>query len=295
MMTAMTINLLIIIPIVLLGVIFLIWRSIQIVPQSENYVVERFGKYHRTLKAGVNYVIPGLENVAHKIIILERTLPEKAHEVITKDNVPLTLAVTIFFKITNASKSIYRIQNVTSAVETAVTGAVRATIGSIDFDEVQSHRASLNMDIAKHLSRACTDWGVDVTRTEILDVEVDDVTKIAMQQQLNAEREKRAAIAKAEGVKKATELEAEGELFAAQRSAEATVAIAKGEAKAVEIVALAINNEGGQAAVEYDILKKQVDAMGRLGSSDNAKTIIIPAEMLNVLGAVKDLLGGYKK
>jgi len=294
-MTATTINLLIIIPVVLIGVAFLVWRSIQMVPQSENYVVERFGKYHRTLKAGVNYVIPGLENVAHKISVLERALPEKDHEVITKDNVPLTLSVTIFFKITDASKSVYRIQNVTPAVETAVTGAVRATIGSIDFDEVQSHRASLNMDIAKHLRRACSDWGVDVTRTEILDVEVDDVTKVAMQQQLNAEREKRASIAKAEGTRKSIELKAEGDLFAAERSAQAAVAIAKGEARAVEIVAMAINSQGGQAAVEYDILKKQVAAMGQLGSSDNAKTIVIPVEMLNVLGAVKDLLRGGKK
>ncbi len=293
-MTATTINLLIIIPIVLIGVGFLVWRSIQMVPQSENYVVERFGKYHRTLKAGVNYVIPGLENVAHKISVLERALPEKDHEVITKDNVPLTLSVTIFFKITDASKSVYRIKNVTPAVETAVTGAVRATIGSIDFDEVQSHRASLNMDIAKHLRRACSDWGVDVTRTEILDVEVDEVTKVAMQQQLNAEREKRASIAKAEGTRKSIELKAEGDLFAAERSAQAAVAIAKGEARAVEIVAMAINSQGGQAAVEYDILKKQVAAMGKLGSSDNAKTIIVPVEMLNVLGAVKDLFGGKK-
>lgn len=288
-MSQVGLNLLIIIPSVLLAVVFVIWRSIKMVPQSENFVVERFGKYHRTLKAGINYVVPGLEHVAHRISILERAMPEKDHEVITKDNVPIRLSVTIFFKITNASKSVYRIQNVSAAVETAVTGAVRATIGSIDFDEVQSHRSSLNLDIAKHLSRACSDWGVDVTRTEILDVEVDEVTKKAMQQQLNAEREKRASIAKAEGERKGIELVAEGELFAAQRSAEAAVAIAKGEAKAIEIVAQAINSGAGHKAIEYEILKKQVEAMGQLGSSDNAKTIVVPADMLNVLGAVKDL------
>ncbi len=283
-------NLLIIIPSLLLAIVIVVWRSVVMVPQSEHFVVERFGKYHRTLKAGMNFIIPGLEKIAHRISILERSLPEKDHEVITKDNVPITLSVTIFFKITNASKSVYRIKDVTKAVETAVTGAVRATIGSIEFDDVQSHRASLNLEIAKHLSRACSDWGVDVTRTEILDVEVDEVTKKAMQQQLNAEREKRAAIAKAEGERRSIELVAEGELFAAQRDAEAIVAKAKGDAKAVEIVAQAINSAGGYAAVEYEILKRQVEAISRLGSSENSKTVIVPVEMLNALGAIKDLI-----
>ena len=284
-------NLLIIIPLLVLALVIVVWRSVVMVPQSENFVVERFGKYNRTLKAGMNFIIPGLEHIAHRISILERSLPEKDHVVITRDNVPITLAVTIFFKVTNASKTVYRIQDVTKAVETAVTGAVRATMGSIDFDDVQSHRSNLNLEIAKHLSRACSDWGVDVTRTEILDVSVNEATERAMQQQLNAEREKRAAVAKAEGEKRSIELVAEGELFAAQREAEAIVARARGDAKAVEVIAQSINAAGGHAAVEYEILKRQVDAIAKLGSSDNAKTVIVPVDMLNALTAIKDLLG----
>ena len=190
-----------------------IYKGIKVVPQSKVFIVERFGKFTRTLAPGLNFIVPFLDSVAHKISILERQLPEFRISVITKDNVEVQLEATVFYRLVDAAASVYRIQDIDSAIHTAATSIVRSAAGKLELDELQSSRESMNEEIATNLQEAATIWGIEITRTEITDVVIDDETKSAQRQQLNAERERRAAIARAEGDKRSVELSAEAKLY----------------------------------------------------------------------------------
>lgn len=269
-------------------VVVLVFTGVKIVPQSKNYVIERFGKYKKTLKAGLNFIFPVLDRVSNKLSILERQLPERPHDVITKDNVTMVITTTIFFRIVDAAKATYRINDLNGAINNAVTGTVRSIVGSIEFDDVQSHRDEINRKIKASLEETCVDWGVEITRTEILDVDVDEVTKKAMQQQINAERERRATVTEAEGRKRSAQLDAEAELYTAQKQAEAKRLLADAEAYATNTIAAAINNEGA-SAIKFEIQKRQVDAIGQLSSSNNAKVILLPNDIIDALRSIKSV------
>lgn len=269
-------------------VVVLVFMGVKIVPQSKNYIIERLGKYKKTLKAGLNFIFPVLDRVSNKLSILERQLPERPHDVITKDNVTMVITTTIFFRIVDAAKATYRINNLEGAINNAVTGTVRSIIGSIEFDEVQSHREEINHKIKVSLEETCVDWGVEITRTEILDVDVEEVTKKAMQQQINAERERRATVTEAEGRKRSAQLDAEAELYTAQKQAEAKRLLADAEAYATNTIAAAINNEG-TSAIKFEIQKRQVDAIGQLSSSNNAKVILLPNDIIDALRSIRSV------
>ena len=275
----------------------LIWRGVKIVPQSEVYVVERFGKFRRTLPAGLNIIVPFLDSVSHRISVLERQLPEFAISVITRDNVEVNLEATVFYRIIDAARSIYRIRNVDAALHTEATSIVRSAAGRLELDELQSSREAMNEEIGRNLQSKADEWGLDITSTAITDVVVDDLTKTAQRQQLNAERERRAAIARAGGDKRAVELAAEAKLFEAQKEAEALRLTADAQAYAVRVkaeaeaeqtrlVARAIA-DNGQPAVDFEVLKRQVDALARLAASSNAKTIVVPTNVTGVIGSLQ--------
>lgn len=274
-------------------------NGIYVVPQSMVYVIERFGRYERTLPAGLNLIVPFLDSVRHRISILERQLPAFDISVITKDNVEVGLKTTVFFRVIEAERSVYRIQDVDQAILTAAASIVRSAGGKLELDELQSSRDSMNQEIASNLQNAAQIWGLEITRTEILDVIIDEETKSAQRQQLNAERERRAIVAKATGDKRSVELEAEAELYRAQKNAEAIRVTAEAEAYAIrqkasadaeqtKILAEAIANEG-QPAVDFEIRKRQVQAVSELASADNTKTVVLPAEVVGVLGALESL------
>lgn len=285
--------------IVVAGLIIL-KMGIKVVSQSEVYVVERFGKYSKTLEAGLSLIIPFLDRVAYRISILERQLDEQSISVITKDNVEVTLETRVFYRVMDASRSVYRIRNIDQALKTASSSIVRSAAGKLELDELQSSREAMNQEIATNLHSAAEVWGIDITRTEITDVIVDDATKEAQRQQLNAERKRRATIAEAEGEKRSTELRAEGELFKSQKEADAVRVSADAEAYAVitkaqadadqtKLLAEAIA-KNGLPAVEFEIAKRQVDAIGSLASSSNTKTIIVPTEAAGAIGALSSVL-----
>lgn len=277
----------------------LLWRGVTVVPQSRVYVIERFGKYRRTLAAGLNLVVPFLDRVARRVSVLERQLPEFRISVITRDNVEVDLKATVFYRIVDAPRSIYRIRDVDSALHTEATSIVRSAAGRLELDELQSSREAMNEEIGRNLQSKADEWGLRITSTAITDVVVDDLTKTAQRQQLNAERERRAAIARAEGEKRAVELAAEAKLFEAQKEAEALRVAADAEAYAVRVkaeadaeqtrlVARAIA-EDGQPAVDFEVLKRQVDALARLAASANAKTIVVPTDVTGVIGSLQAL------
>jgi regulator of protease activity HflC (stomatin/prohibitin superfamily) len=237
--------------------------------------------------------MPLLNRVVHKVSILERQLDPQQISVITKDNVEIQLTAAVFFRIVDSAKSVYRIADVDQAVRTTVTSIVRSTCGQMEFDEVQSRREFINEKIRESLSEACSVWGIEITRTEVLDVTVDDQTRSAMQQQLNAERERRAAVTKAEGERQSQELKADAELYTAQRQAEARRILAEAEAYATTTVGQAIQ-ENGQAAIDYEIKKQQITSLAELGKSPNTKLVVVPTDVTRALGGLAALIESAK-
>lgn len=278
----------------LIGLLILIALSgVKIVPQSHEYVIEQFGKYTLTLKAGLNFIVPILNRVAAKVSILERQLEPQEISVITKDNVEIHLTTAVFFRVVDAAKSVYRINDIDLAVKTTVTSIVRSTGGQMEFDEVQAKRDFINERIKDSLSEACAVWGIEITRTEVLDVSVDAATRTAMQQQLNAERERRAAVTKAEGDRQAQQLHADAELYTAQKKAEARRVLADAEAYATTQVGKAIQSNG-QAAIDFEIMKQQIASVAEIARSQNSKLIVIPTDITKTLGSLAALLEGLR-
>ncbi len=276
----------------------IVYAGVKIVPQSKEFVIERFGRYHKTLSAGLNFIVPFLDQVAFKVVVLERNLPEFAIRVITSDNVEVLLNTTVFYRVVDAAKSKYRIEDVDAALSTSTESIVRSSCGKLDLDAIQTSRDSLNEEIAGNLSKAAEIWGVEVTRTEITDVELDEQTRTAQRLQLNADRERRAVVAKAEGDKRMVELQAEAELFKEQKEAEAirvkaeaeafaVEKTAEAEAKQTELIADAIGRKNGNLAVDFEIRKVQAEAISSLGTSSNTKTLILPSEVTGALGAAE--------
>ena len=253
----------------------------------------------------MNFIIPFLDVVRHRISILERQLPEFAISVITKDNVEVKLEATVFYRIVEAASSVYRIENVDLALHTSATSIIRSAAGRLDLDALQSSRDSMNSEIAENLQQAAKIWGVEVTRTEITDVIIDDTTKEAQRQQLNAERQRRAAIAEAEGDKRSKELAADAELYTAEKAAEAVRITAEADAYAIEVEAKANAEqtkllaraiaENGQPAIDFEIMKRQVDGLSQIASSENTKTIIVPTDVTGAIGSIQTFLETLKK
>tara|TARA_B100000287_G_C20664960_1_gene791420 strand:+ start:2390 stop:3328 length:939 start_codon:yes stop_codon:yes gene_type:complete len=290
---------------ILIFIIVTLRLSIRIVPQSQIYVVERFGKYTRSLTPGLSIIIPYIDKVAHKVSILERQLPEFQISVITKDNVEVKLETTVFFRIVDPGRTVYRIKDVNEAVNTTASSIVRSAAGKLELDELQSSRESMNSEIANNLQQAADVWGIDVTRTEIIDVIIDEETQAAQRQQLNAERERRAVIARSEGDKRSIELAADAKLYEAEKLADAVRIEADADAYAVKIKAEADAEQtrllakaisgNGQPAIDFEVMKRQVDAISALASSPSAKTIILPTDVTSSLGSLETILSTFKK
>jgi regulator of protease activity HflC (stomatin/prohibitin superfamily) len=268
-----------------------VFLGVKIVPQSEKYVVERFGRLRSVLGPGINLIVPFIDRVAHRVSILERQLPNTSQDAITADNVLVKVETSVFYRILQPEKTVYRIRDVDGAVLTTVAGIVRAEIGKMELDQVQSNRSQLTETIKQNVEEAIEYWGIEVTRAEILDVNLDDATREAMLQQLNAERARRAAVTQAEGNKRAVELQADAELYAAEQAAKARRVEAEAEAFATAVVAAAIQDNGLEAA-QYQVALKQVEALNALGGSGGSQTVIVPAQALEAFGNAFNMLRG---
>ncbi len=271
--------------------IIIVVKGVKIVPQSEKYVIERFGRLRAVLGPGINLIVPFIDRVAHEISILERQLPNASQDAITRDNVLVQVETSVFYRITEPERTVYRIRDVDPAIATTVAGIVRAEIGKMDLDDVQANRSQLITTIKASVEDAVDDWGIEVTRAEILDVNLDQATREAMLQQLNAERARRAQVTEAEGSKRAVELAADAELYASEQTAKARRILADAEAYATQMVATAINENGLEAA-QYQIALKQVEALNKLGAGEGKQTIVLPAQAIEAFGDAFKLLRG---
>lgn len=272
-------------------IILCIFLGVRIVPQSEKHVVERFGRLRAVLGPGINFVVPFLDRVAHKISILERQLPTAHQDAITTDNVLVKVETSVFYRITEPEKTVYRIRDVDAAIATTVAGIVRSEIGKMELDQVQSNRNELTQNIREQVRAMVDDWGIEVTRAEILDVNLDEATRAAMLQQLNAERARRAQVTEAEGRKRSVELNADAELYAAEQEAKARRILADAEAYSTGVMAQAIKDNGIEAA-QYQVALKQVEALTAVGQGTGKQTVIVPAQALDAFADAFKMLKG---
>jgi regulator of protease activity HflC (stomatin/prohibitin superfamily) len=272
-------------------IILSLFLAVRIVPQSDKFVVERFGRLKSVLGPGINFIVPFLDRVAHKVSILERQLPTASQDAITLDNVLVKVDTSVFYRILEPEKTVYRIRDVDGAIATTVAGIVRAEIGKMELDQVQSNRSALIQTIKASVEDAVDAWGIEVTRAEILDVNLDQATRDAMLQQLNAERERRAVVTRAEGQRRAVELQADADLYAAEQEAKAKRVLAEAEAFSTAVIAEAIKENGIEAA-QYQVALKQVEALNALGAGQGKQTIVLPAAALEAFGDAFKLMKG---
>ncbi|MGR3290315.1 MAG: SPFH domain-containing protein [Paracoccaceae bacterium] len=275
-------------------IIISIFQGVRIVPQSEKFVVERFGRLRVVLGPGINFIVPFLDRVRHKVSVLERQLPINQQDAITSDNVLVSVETSVFYRILEPEKTVYRIRDADSAIATTVAGVVRAAIGEMELDEVQSNREQLISKIKTQVAGAVDEWGIEVTRAEILDVNLDQATREAMLQQLNAERARRAQVTEAEGTKRSVELNADAELYAAEQMAKARRITADAEAYATSAVAKAIADNGLEAA-QYQVALKQVEALATVAQGKGNQTILLPANIVEAFGDAFKMLKGSAK
>ncbi|MGI9326880.1 MAG: SPFH domain-containing protein [Pseudomonadales bacterium] len=286
----------------LIVVVLLVMTAIagaKIVPQGQNWTVERLGKYTRTLRPGLSLLIPYVERVGRKQIMMEQVLDVAGQEVITNDNATVVTDAVCFFQIMDAVKASYEVNQLEFALQNLVMTNIRAVIGAMALDETLSQRDTINRQVLEKVDEATHPWGLKVTRIEIKDIAPPQDLIDAMGKQMKAEREKRATvleaegyreaeIARAQGEKQAAVLDAEGRREAAFRDAEARERLAEAEAKATETVSVAIRN-GDRQAINYFIAQKYTEAMQTIGSSSNAKVVLMPFEAASLLGSIEGI------
>ena len=268
-----------------------ILSGVRIVPQSQKFVVERLGRLRAVLGPGINFIVPFLDRVRHRVSILERQLPPMTQDAITSDNVLVQVETSVFYRIIEPEKTVYRIRDVDGAISTTVAGIVRSEIGRMELDQVQANRARLIEAVREQVAQQVDDWGIEVTRAEILDVNLDAATRSAMLQQLNAERARRAQVTEAEGKKRAVELQADADLYAAEQEAKARRVLADAEAYATQVVAVAIAENGLEAA-QYQVALKQVEALQKVASGQGNQTVVLPANALDAFADAFKMLKG---
>ncbi len=285
--------------IVFLFVIFVliaILRTVTVVNQGFEYTIERFGRYTRTLKPGLHILLPFIENIGARLNVREQVLDVPSQEVITRDNVIVTVDGIVFFQIINARDAAYEVDNLKLAILNLVMTNLRTVIGSMDLDETLSQREKINAELMQVVDHATNPWGVKVTRIEIADIQPPRDIADAMGKQMKAEREKRAAILeaeglrqaqilKAEGLKQSKILEAEGQKEAAFREAEAREREAEAEARATQLVSDAIST-GNAQAINYFVANNYVDALKDLAKAPNQKVLMLPMEATSILGSL---------
>ncbi|HYF53025.1 MAG TPA: SPFH domain-containing protein [Salinarimonas sp.] len=270
--------------------------GVRTIPQGYNYTVERFGKYARTLGPGLGLIVPYIEGIGHKVNVMEQVLDVPSQEAFTRDNAGVTIDAVAFYQVLDAALASYEVTNLQQALLTLTMTNIRTVVGSMDLDQLLSHRDEINERLLKVMDAAASPWGAKVTRIEIKDILPPADLAGAMARQMKAEREKRAAVLEAEGLRQAeilraegrkqsAILEAEGRKEAAFRDAEARERQAEAEAKATALVSDAIAS-GDLAAANFLIAEKYIRALGSIASAPNQKVIIVPIEAAGLAGTL---------
>ncbi|MFN3884934.1 MAG: SPFH domain-containing protein [Rhodocyclaceae bacterium] len=261
-------------------------KGIRIVPQGEEWIVERLGKYHGTLHPGLNIIIPYLDQVRYKLVTKDIILDVQEQEVITRDNAVIVTNAIAFIKVTDPIKAVYGVTDFAEAIRNMIMTTLRSIIGEMNLDEALSNRDKIKARLRESIADEAIDWGLTVKSVEIQDIKPSPSMQKAMEMQAAAERERKAMVTKSEGEKQSMILQAEARLESARRDAEAQVTLAEASAEAIERVTAAIGDH--EAPMRYLLGEKYIAAMTKLAESDNAKTILIPGDLQETL---RSLLG----
>ncbi len=276
--------------------VIIVVSGVKRVSQGTEYTVERFGAFSKSLRPGLNIIVPVIDQIGHKVNMMEQVLDVPSQDVITRDNAMVRVDGVVFFQVLDAAKASYEVNDLIRAILNLTMTNIRTVMGSMDLDELLSNRDKINAQLLHVVDDATTPWGIKVTRIEIKDIAPPRDLVDAMARQMKAERDKRANILEAEGMrqseilqaegqKQAAILAAEGQKEAAFREAEARERLAEAEAKATEMVSGAIA-AGDINAINYFVAQKYTSALESIASADNQKVILMPLEASSLIGSI---------
>ena len=259
-------------------------KGVRIIPQGEEWIVERVGKYSSTLLPGLRFIIPYFDRVAYKLVTKDIILDVQEQEVITRDNAVILTNAIAFIKVTDPVKAVYGVTDFSEAIRNLIMTTLRSIAGEMDLDQALSSRDKIKARLKESIADEAVDWGLTVKSVEIQDIKPSPSMQRAMETQASAERERKASVTKAEGEKQAMILQAEARLESARRDAEAQVTLAEASAEAIRRVTAAIGNNA--PPMLYMLGEKYITAMQKLGESPNAKIVVLPADLQETLRGI---------
>ena len=268
-------------------VITTVTMGVRLVPQGSKWVVQRLGKFHKTLNPGLNIIIPYVDNVAYKVTTKDQVLDINSQEVITMDNAVILANAVAFINVISPEKAVYGVESYRQAIQNLVQTSLRSIIGEMTLDAALSSRDSIKAKLKAAISDDISDWGITLKTVEIQDIKPSPTMQKAMEEQAAAERSRRATVTRAGGEKEAAILEAEGRLEASRRDAEAQVVLAEATQLAITKVTEAITDQ--ELPAMYLLGEKYIKSIQQMASSPNAKTVLIPADLPS---ALRGILGG---
>ncbi|MGE5203359.1 MAG: SPFH domain-containing protein [Acidobacteriota bacterium] len=272
--------------------------SVRTVPQGYTYVVERLGRYHKTLSPGLNLIVPIVDGVRARVSMRETVLDIPEQSVITRDNAAVSADGVLFYQVLDPVKATYEVVSLPQAIQTLAMTTLRNVMGSMELDEILSKRETINAHLLQALDEATASWGTRAARIEIRDIRPPDDIVQSMGRQLKAERDKRAQILEADANKESQIRIAQGKLEAAKLQAEARERLAQAEATATRLVSEAVAS-GSVQAINYFLGQKYVEALQAFAASPNQKVLILPTDLAGLAGTVsgvgeivKEVFGG---
>ncbi len=265
----------------LVFVVITIAKGVRLVAQGEEWVVERLGKYHATLRPGLNILIPYLDNVAYKLVTKDIILDVQEQEVITRDNAVILTNAIAFVKVTDPVKAVYGVTDFSEAIRNLIMTTLRSIVGEMELDEALSSRDKIKARLRESIADEAVDWGLTVKSVEIQDIKPSQSMQRAMELQAAAERERKAAVTKAEGAKQAAILEAEARLESAKRDADAQVMLAEASAESIRRVTASIGEQ--TTPMLYLLGEKYIASLERLGEAGSSKVVVLPADLHETL------------
>ena len=274
---------------ILVFVVVTIAKGVRLVSQGEEWVVERLGKYHTTLRPGLNILIPYLDKVAYKLVTKDIILDVQEQEVITRDNAVILTNAIAFVKVTDPVKAVYGVTDFSEAIRNLIMTTLRSIVGEMELDEALSSRDKIKARLRESIADEAVDWGLTVKSVEIQDIKPSPSMQKAMELQAAAERERKAAVTKAEGAKQAAILEAEARLESAKRDASAQVMLAEASAESIRRVSASIGDQ--TTPMLYLLGEKYITALEKLGESGSSKVVIMPADLQETLRGLVGRLG----
>ncbi|MBN2767500.1 MAG: SPFH/Band 7/PHB domain protein [Campylobacterales bacterium] len=277
---------------VVLAVVVLVtlYKGVNIVPQGEEWIVERLGKFSRTLTPGLNIIVPYIESIRQRISTRDIILDIPQQEVITKDNAVIHTNAITFIRVTNPANAIYGVENFKLAIQNLVMTTLRSILGEMALDEALSNREHIKAKLKDSIIDDVADWGVTVKSVEIQDIAPSGSMQASMERQAAAERERRAIVTTAEGNKNAAILEAEGKLEAAKREAEAQITLANASAEAIRMISENVKDQ--ELPAMFLLGDRYINSLEKISQSSNSKFVIYPADLQ---GAIKGMLGNVFK